>query len=100
MVLGTDRQWDIYGSRVEQALLKQNVKLQIAREASNTLGILGLVRMGQGITIVPKSMLDYCPQGICMRPLTGCNDTIETIAVYRKTTRHKVKDFIASLLAI
>jgi DNA-binding transcriptional LysR family regulator len=100
MVLGTDRQWDIYRSRIEDALLANGVELQINCEASNMLGMLGLVKMGLGVTIVPETMRDYCPRGITMLPLAGCDKTIETIAVWRKSARTKVKKFVKTLSAI
>ena len=97
MVLGTDRQWDVYRSRVEQAFASRGVELRIDREASNMLGMLGLVKLGHGITIVPASMRDYCPRGITMLPLAECEDTIETIAVWRKPAQAKVQDFVDAL---
>jgi len=100
MVLGTDRQWDVYRSRIEQAFTFQGVGLQIDCEASDMLGILGLVKMGHGITIVPEAMLDYCPRGVNMRPLEGCDDVIETIAVWRNPAEVKVTDFVTALAAI
>jgi DNA-binding transcriptional LysR family regulator len=100
MVLGTDRQWDIYRSRIEDALLANGVELQINCEASNILGMLGLVKMGLGVTIVPETMRDYCPRGITMPPLAGCDKTMETIAVWRKSARTKVKKFVKTLSAI
>lgn len=97
IVLGTDRQWDVYRSRIEQAFSVHGVGLQIDFEASDMLGVLGLVRTGHGITIVPEAMLDFCPQGIAMRPLADCEGIIETIAVWRKPAQAKVMDFVNAL---
>lgn len=97
IVLGTDRQWDVYRSRVEQAFSCHGVALRIDSEASDMLAMLGLVKAGHGITIVPQAMHAYCPQGLVTRPLTGCEDVIETIAVWRRSARDKVAEFISAL---
>lgn len=61
------------------------------------LGMLGLLRAGSGLTIVPEGMLGYCPRGVVGRPLLGCDAAIETIAPWPKPTETKLRDFVASL---
>jgi DNA-binding transcriptional LysR family regulator len=100
LVLGTDRHWDFYRSLIEQAFSHHGAELRIDCEASNMLGMLGLVKKGQGITIVPKAMLDYCPRGVKMLPLSGCDDVVETIAVWRMPSQSKVTDFVEVLSSI
>ena len=97
MVLGTDRHWDVYRSRVEEALHHHGIELNIQFEASNMLGMLGLVRAGAGMTIVPEAMTSYCPDGVVMRPLARGITTIETIAVWRQPADAKLEQFLSVL---
>ncbi len=97
IVLGTDRHWDFYRSRIEQALGPHAIALNIELEASNMLGMLGLVKAGAGLTIVPESMTGYCPGGVVMRPIAGCEAAIETIAAWPKPAEAKLRDFVSIL---
>lgn len=97
IILGTDRHWDFYRTCVEGALRHYGVELNIEVEASNMLGILGLVKAGVGMTIVPRTLIDYCPSGVVMRPLTACDAVIETIAVWRRPADAKLEQFLSLL---
>lgn len=93
LVMGTDRQWDFYRSRVGQSLSLNDLESRIEYEAPDMMGMLGLVKSGLGITIVPQAMTDYCPRGVVMRRITGSEGAIETIASWRKPVEAKVRDF-------
>lgn len=97
IVLGTDRHWDFYRSRVEEAFGRHGVELRIEFEASDMLGMIGLVKAGAGITILPKAMTGYCPDGVVIRPLIGSATAIETIAVWRQPADAKLQQFLAIL---
>jgi DNA-binding transcriptional LysR family regulator len=58
------------------------------------LGILGLVKAGVGMTIVPGKLIDYCPNEVVIRPLAGEDDVIETIAVWRRPADAKLEQFL------
>jgi len=93
LVMGSDRQWDFYRSRVAQSLSLNDLDSRIEYEAPDMLGMLGLVKAGLGITIVPEAMKDYCPAGVVMRRITGSQGATETIASWRKPVEAKVRDF-------
>lgn len=97
IILGTDRHWDFYRSRVEHALSAHGVDLDIGLEASNMLGMLGLVKAGAGITIVPEAMAAFCPEGVVIKPVLGCEAAFETIAVWRKPAEAKLNDLVIML---
>jgi LysR family transcriptional regulator, benzoate and cis,cis-muconate-responsive activator of ben and cat genes len=94
LIIGTDRQWDFYRSQIEQALAPYSHEFQIEYEASNMLGMLGLVKAGLGLTIVPGVMRDYCPRGVTMRCLSHTDGALQTIAVWRRPSETKVQDFV------
>jgi len=93
LVMGSDRQWDFYRNRVGQSLSLPDLESRIEYEAPDMLGMLGLVKSGLGITIVPQAMKDYCPTGVIMRQITGSEGAIETVASWRKPVEAKVRDF-------
>ena len=93
LVMGTDRQWDFYRSRVGQSLSLTDLESRIEYEAPDMMGMLGLVKSGLGITIVPEVMKGYCPSGVAMRRITGSEGAIETIASWRRPVEAKVIDF-------
>lgn len=94
LIIGTDRQWDFYRSQVEQALAPHSLDFRIEYEASNMLGMLGLVKAGLGLTVVPAVMREYCPRGVVMRALVDTGNAIQTIAVWRRPSEAKVRDFV------
>lgn len=100
LVMGTDRQWDFYRSRVGQSLSLDDIESRIEYEAPDMMGMLGLVKSGLGITVVPESMKDYCPRGVVMRRIIGSEGAIEIIASWRKPVEAKVRDFTKVLKKI
>jgi DNA-binding transcriptional LysR family regulator len=94
LIMGTDRQWDFYRSRIGQSLSIDDLESRIEYEAPDIVGMLGLVRSGLGITIVPEAMKDFCPNGVVMRRITGSEEAIETIASWRKPAEAKIFDFL------
>lgn len=93
LVIGNDQQWDYYRQLVHSILSAQGFRPQIAFEAPSLFGILGLVRAGLGITIVPEVMQGFCPQGLLARRIRDAEHTISTIAAWRRPADGKVRDF-------
>jgi len=97
IVMGTDQQWDHYRDIILDALAAKGYHASIAMEAPTLFGILGLVGAGIGITLAPEVMCGFCPAGIVARPVADADQTITTLAAWRRPADKKVRDFIASL---
>lgn len=100
LILGTDQQWDFYKEDVSEVLSAQGFRPNVAFQASNLFGILGLVRAGLGITLVPEVMVSYCPTGVVTRHIADADRRITTLAVWRRPADGKVLDFLRVLRAV
>jgi len=100
LVLGNDQQWDFYRSRIGDMLATHGVTPRIAAEAPSLTGILGLVRAGFGITLVPEVMRSFCPEGLVVRPLSDADSRITTIAAWRKPADGRVQAFVDCLSGV
>lgn len=99
LVIGNDQQWDYYRQLVGNILAAQGFKPHVALEAPSLFGILGLVRAGLGMTIVPEVMRDFCPEGLVTRPILDAGHSISTIAAWRRPASGSVRDFTRILRA-
>lgn len=100
LIIGNDQQWDYYRQVVGDIFAAQGFRPMIAYEAPSLFGILGLVRAGLGLTIVPETMQGFCPQGLVARPIVDAGHTISTVAAWRRPADGKVQDFAKVLRGI
>ncbi|MDZ7709548.1 MAG: LysR family transcriptional regulator [Roseovarius sp.] len=80
---------------------KAGFQPRIVQEAFNSVGILGLVSCGMGITILTESIYDFATGGLVPLPISDISDVMITEAVWasenlRLPTRHFV-DFLEQL---
>lgn len=97
LVLGTDDQWDYYREVVGEVLAAKGFRPIIAYEAPSLTGMLGLVRAGLGVTLVPEVMSRSCPAGLITRRIEDAERLISTVAAWRRPADGKVDDFITVL---
>ena len=93
LIIGNDQQWDYYRQLVSDMLAARGFQARLALEAPTLMGILGLVRGGLGITVVPEVMKTFCPQGLVARPIIDADQPILTVAAWRRPTSRIVGDF-------
>lgn len=97
LIIGNDQQWDYYRKLIGDLLAAHGHRANIAFEAPSLIGILGLVREGLGLTIVPEVMAGFCPDGIVARPIIDAKDPILTVAAWRRPADKKVEAFVKVL---
>jgi DNA-binding transcriptional LysR family regulator len=100
LVIGNDQQWDFYRRLIEDMLAAHGHRPSYAFEAPSLFGILGLVRGGLGITIVPEVMRGFCPQGLVACPIKDAECPIVTVAAWRRPASRAVADFVKVLRQI
>lgn len=100
LVIGNDQQWDYYRRLVEEMLATHGHRPTYAFEAPSLTGILGLVRAGLGITIVPRVMGQMCPKGLVARPIADAGFEIQMVAAWRRPASRQVADFVKALRKI
>lgn len=97
LVIGNDQQWDYYRQLVGDILAGHGYRPEIAYEAPSLFGILGLVRAGLGITVVPDVMERFCPAGLVTRRIADAEHTISTVAAWRRPADGPARDFVRIL---
>ena len=61
---------------------KAGFQPRIVQEAFNSVGILGLVSCGMGITILTESIYDFATGGLVPLPISDIDDVMVTKAGY------------------
>ena len=100
MVLGDEAQWDFYREIVLDMLAAKGIRPVIAHAAPSLTAILGLVRAGLGLTLVPEVMTSAAPPGLVTRPFADAGRGITTLAVHRKSIDGKIAAMLAALGAV
>jgi DNA-binding transcriptional LysR family regulator len=85
LVLGTSAQWDFYRKLLHTIFESRGLKMNVAFEASSSMGMLGLVAGGLGSTIFPGSIRHMQPTGIEVVEIKDCTVSMQTILAWRKT---------------
>ncbi len=84
LVLGTTAEWDSYRLFVNDMFSREGLAIKISYEASNALGILGLVSSGLGISIYSQGISRFQPRTIMTKPISDCQDRIFTLLVWNR----------------
>lgn len=62
----------------------------VAQDAENLITLIGLVRAGLGVALLPQSVETLRPTGIDLRRLRGVEERVETAIAWRKDDRSPV----------
>lgn len=84
LVLGTSNEWDFFRALLDRLFAARGLGLTVAREASSTMGILGLVAGGLGPTIYVESVARVLPEGLVARPIADCDELITTALCWNR----------------
>jgi DNA-binding transcriptional LysR family regulator len=83
VILGDKLQWDFYRDLVADIFSAQGLTLRTTLEASSTLGILGLVAAGLGVSLYPECLRRFQPRQVAMKEIDDCDRRIETVLAWR-----------------
>ena len=84
IILGDLAQWEFYRALIADLFGAQGLTLHATLEASTTLGILGLVAAGQGVSLYPEGLRTVAPRHVVLREIDDCDGHIETILAWRR----------------
>jgi LysR family transcriptional regulator, benzoate and cis,cis-muconate-responsive activator of ben and cat genes len=84
LVLGDMAEWGFYRDVLARLFERRGIEIAPAFQASNTLGLLGLVRAGMGVTILPESLRPALHAGLVARRISEPEFTIETVLAWRR----------------
>jgi DNA-binding transcriptional LysR family regulator len=84
MILGDFAQWDFYRLLIADLFGAKGLTVRTSLEASSTLGILGLVSAGLGVSVYPEGLRRFQPRHVAMKDIEDCERRIETILAWRR----------------
>lgn len=87
MILGDMREWDEYRWRLNDLFSAEGIALKVTLEASNTLGLIGLVSAGLGVTIYPESLIGFLGRTVEVRQIMHPAFRSRTILVWKRSNR-------------
>ena len=94
LILGDMGEWEFYRLRLDALFGRGGAPLQVAFQTSNILAVMGLVRAGLGVTILPESLLPTLQDGLEARPLHPASMIESVMAWSRDNTSPLVRDFV------
>lgn len=84
MVLGNMAEWDFFRLFVNDMFSRDGHSLKISYEASNALGILGLVSSGLGVSIYSQGIARFQPRTIMTKHISDCDAAISTLLAWNR----------------
>lgn len=97
MVAGTAQEWGQFNAIVDEALADWRIRPQRTYEAPDLAAILGLVRAGLGVALLPAVVARFLPPGLTDRPLAGTPVAVSTLAVWRRPAEEKIAALVRVL---
>lgn len=97
-VHGAFKEWEVFLSHLLPLCHRNGFKPHIVQEGLTSIGIIGLVAAGVGITVLTESIGNSLPIGVTLIPIEDANDPIQTVAVWKSENIDKTKRrFVESL---
>ncbi|HRO16521.1 MAG TPA: LysR family substrate-binding domain-containing protein, partial [Paracoccus sp. (in: a-proteobacteria)] len=97
IILGDQKEWGEYRWRLADMFHTEGVELNVALEASNTLGLLGLVSAGLGVTVYPESLTGFLGRAVELRPIMHPAFRLNTVLVWKRANHSpQVRAFVAT----
>ena len=95
LILGDVTVWGFYRLLLDDLFAACGLDVRPRFEPSSTLGILGLVSAGLGVTLLPDGFRTLTVANVLVLPISDCQTRIQTLVVCRRiasrTTRHFVE---------
>lgn len=96
LILGSHDQWDFFRMLVGDLFSAAGLTMRVAYEPSNTLGILGLVSAGLGVSLYAESISRIHAEGVVLRPIADCATRLETILCWNRANQSPaLRNFVA-----
>lgn len=84
LVLGNMAEWGFFRLFVNDMFSREGHAIKISYEASNAIGILGLVSSGLGISIYSQDIARFHPRTIMTKPINDCDAAISTLLAWNR----------------
>ena len=90
-VHGSYKEWEVFFSHLMPICHRHGFSPRIVQEGLTSIGIMGLVAAGVGITILTESVGDALPSGVKILPITDADATIQTVAIWKSDKMDRPK---------
>jgi DNA-binding transcriptional LysR family regulator len=84
MVLGSMAEWDFFRLFITDIFTRNGNTVDVRYEASNAMGILGLVSAGLGVSVYSQGIARFQPRTIMTKPIEDCEPRISTMLVWNR----------------
>jgi DNA-binding transcriptional LysR family regulator len=89
-------EWEAYRWRLTDIFSSEGLPLRIALEASNPMALIGLVAAGLGVSIYPRSLVEFISESVAFLPIDDPRFRLETILAWkRRQLSETVRSFVA-----
>lgn len=88
LVLGSMAEWDFFRTFLDDTFAQAGHQVNVRYEASNAMGILGLVGSGMGVSVYSQSIERFQPRTIMTRPIADCPARVETLLVWNRAYKN------------
>lgn len=82
-VHGTKKEWEMFYSHFLPLCHRNGFTPRIIQEGTTSIGIMGLVAAGVGITVLTESVCNSLPPGTNMIPISDSGAPIQMVAVWK-----------------
>lgn len=84
LVLGNMEQWETFRLMIDDLFTRNGHQIDVHYEASNALGILGLVSNGLGLSVYAGGITRFQPRRIVTKPISDCDARISTVLAWNR----------------
>lgn len=84
MVLGSMAEWDFFRLFIDDVFSRAGQAIDVRYEASNAMGILGLVSSGLGVSVYSEGIERIQPRTIATRRIQDCDSIVQTLLVWNR----------------
>ena len=100
LILGITDQWDFFRLLVGDLFSAAGLTMKVAYEPSSTMGILGLVAGGLGVSLYAESITRMKPEGVAFRAISDCPAKLDTILCWNRGNQSPaLRNLVASARA-
>lgn len=97
LVLGNMAEWEFFRQGVLDAFAQAGEQVTVRYEASNAMGILGLVSEGLGVSVYARAIERFQPRTIMTKPISDCAVRVQTLMVWNRAYKNPaLMNFIAT----
>lgn len=96
LVLGATAEWDFFRQFVLDTFAQAGEQVQVKYEASNAMGILGLVSAGLGVSVYSQAIVRFQPRTILTKSIADCPARVQTLLAWNRAYKNPaLMNFVA-----